>query len=603
MNVNQKPMTDEEKLLKMQQNQEEMLKPHYGIRGLEFKNFIKSILINRGKLRKDYVDFILNDENMEIYNKAFTSKTIKSNKIEIQEKNELNETIIKNYVVPDENSPNNFTIYKLIGEGVINNFFVFYVVKKFPFLDTASSVRTITLLKHKYNSKEYKNIFADVLGFSPFINSSSYEFNNSKFKLLDDIYSSFFGATEYIFDKEFINGIGYVICYDILQTLYNEIEIVVSTDSEDLGDPKTLLKELFQQHKNLGGLLYQTELDKELNLYKSQIFKVVNGYGPNKTEGGTKLFLADSESHFKKDAEKLASSKALLLLNQSGYYNVKKIRIETDPDKKNIIYGDRGITFKNFINTLLDKGNIKEKYKNILLSEESLKIYDKAFTSNTSNLDENFIQNKNSKNNYEVYEILGDGVFENFIGCYIINRFPELKTPVDENILYKMKSTYRSKNIFSSTAETLGFLPYITASVHQHRTSKKNLLEDTFEAFFGATSSILNNIKNAIGYSICYDILKVIYDQKNITTNIETLIDPFSVLKEFFEKNKNLGIIFEDWSLDNTTGITYHVCNLYRKLDNNLIFIGKGTGSKRTSAKLHAATNAINNLRKQGYKI
>jgi dsRNA-specific ribonuclease len=599
-----KILTEEEKLVKMQQNQEEMLTPHYGIRGNEFKNFIENILINRGKVRKEYIYKILNDENMEIYNKAFTSKTIKSYKNEVEESNELGQNIIKTYVVPDENSPFNNTVYKIIGEGVINNFFVFYVKKRFPFLNTASSVRTITLLKHNYNSKKYKNILAEKLNIAPFINSSTYEFNNSKFKLLDEIYSSFFGATEYIFDKEFMNGIGYIICYDILKSLYDEIDIEITPDSEDLGDPKTLIKELFQQHKNIGVLLYETVQDKHRNVFKSIVYRVVNGKGPTKTEDGTKIFLAEAESQYKKEAEKDASSIALQILNKMGYYNIKKIRVETNPDKINIIYGDRTYRFKNFISNLLNKGDIKEKYKNILSTNSSLQIYNDAFTSNSANLDENLAQNKNSKDNYEVFEILGDGVFDNFISSYIVNRFPELQTPKDENVLYKMKSNYRSKNVFSSTAESLGFLPFITASVYQHNTGRKNILEDTFEAFFGATASILdNNVKNGIGYSVCYDILKSIYDEKKITADIESLIDPFSVLKEFFEKNKNLGIIVEDWSIDIVGDMKYHVCTLYRKFEDKLIFLGKGSGSKRASAKVHAATNAVNNLKKEGYVL
>ena len=60
-----------------------------------------------------------------------------------------------------------------------------------------------------------------------------------------------------------------------------------------------------------------------------------------------------------------------------------------------VIYnGSRGDDFKNTIYSVLQKGHLKTQYIGWLMSDDSLRIFNDVFTSNTANVLEN----------YEVYE-------------------------------------------------------------------------------------------------------------------------------------------------------------------------------------------------------
>ena len=140
-------------------------------------------------------------------------------------------------------------------------------------------------------------------------------------------------------------------------------------------------------------------------------------------------------------------------------------------DKEKLIYfnAPRGERFKNLIKKMLVLGKIKDHYISQLLSNEALSIYSKAFTSNsiTSYLDPMSLkieEDKESSNNYEMLEKLGDGVFDNFIGWYAFRRFGNINTVNQVKVVHIIRSKYGSKNEFSPIAEKLGFWPFISAA-------------------------------------------------------------------------------------------------------------------------------------------
>ena len=95
-------------------------------------------------------------------------------------------------------------------------------------------------------------------------------------------------------------------------------------------------------------------------------------------------------------------------------------------EKLTFYYGLRNQSFKNLLWNILRKGKLKEHYINCLLTPEALAEYDKAFTSSTisSHVDPTSGKievNKIISNNYETYEKLGDGIFDNFIGLIKFN--------------------------------------------------------------------------------------------------------------------------------------------------------------------------------------
>ena len=263
-------------------------------------------------------------------------------------------------------------------------------------------------------------------------------------------------------------------------------------------------------------------------------------------------------------------------------------------EKLTYYYGPRDESFKKVVRDILLKGNLKPKYLDMLLTDDSLEIYGKAFTSNSihSYLDEmtdKIIEDPNSDDNYEVYEKLGDGIFSNFIGWYAFRMLGQDKRVAQVKIYATIKSKYGAREEFAPVAENLGLWPYISASMYKRTHSKKSLLEDVFEAFLGATSYILDEkIRYGVGYAICYDILVSIFSTIKLQTEFEDLQDYVSKLNEFSLKNKGYKFEYEFNKVDRLTYAT-----VYRIMPNGIrVKFAEGTAANKPNSKKAAAENA-----------
>lgn len=267
-------------------------------------------------------------------------------------------------------------------------------------------------------------------------------------------------------------------------------------------------------------------------------------------------------------------------------------------EKLTFYYGLRNQSFKNLLWNILKKGKLKEHYINCLLTPEALAEYDKAFTSSTISshvdLTSGKIEvNKIISNNYETYEKLGDGIFDNFIGWYAFRRFGEVNNLEQVKLLHIIRSKYGSKKEFAPISESLGFWPYISSSVYARNHEKKKLLEDVFEAFLGVTSFILDkNFRNGVGYAICYDILASIFDNIKFSTDFSEMIDYVTKLKQVFDKVKNVKIEYQDRKI----GDQIHIMIYQRAQNGEYKLIGTGVSTNKKDAKQNAAENAFKNL-------
>ena len=256
-----------------------------------------------------------------------------------------------------------------------------------------------------------------------------------------------------------------------------------------------------------------------------------------------------------------------------------------------IYNGSRNQDFKNVLHSLLKKSNIKHHYIDIILSHDNMSIYNDVFTT----------QNVNYNNNYEVYEQLGDVIVNSFLVWYFHRRFPKLKCTEGVRVVARLRIKYAAKNTFYKIAENLGFWPFISGTTEERQTRKKDILEDVFEAFIGATVHILDtNFKEGVGYAVIYQILKGIFDKIPISLKYEDLYDSITRLKETFDyfKTPILGVQEKNFNRNDDNIV---VCVLYRNFQNKKIEIGKGYASKKNDAEQFAAKNALDNLRKQGY--
>jgi dsRNA-specific ribonuclease len=291
-----------------------------------------------------------------------------------------------------------------------------------------------------------------------------------------------------------------------------------------------------------------------------------------------------------------------------------------------IIYqGLRGPPFKALITKLMERSKLKKKFIDVLTSDENMKLFSKAFTAASAD----------PKNNYEIYEQLGDLSANKFIVWYAYRRFPQLRCPLGVKVVARLRINYGSKQSFSSIAEKLEFWPYISAaeegtdrSAKYRSRHKKDLLEDVLEAFIGCTEEILDDeYVPGVGYAIVYDILASIFDDIPISLRFEDLIDAKTRMKEIFD---SFGQTIGSYQFIDTREERGHhsemnsvaVSKLYRvphgahkrptkttDMDGNStlranrgwILIGEGEGTTKSNAQQQASEEGIITLNRAGY--
>lgn len=292
--------------------------------------------------------------------------------------------------------------------------------------------------------------------------------------------------------------------------------------------------------------------------------------------------------------------------------------------EQEIYLGSRGEDFRNLITGILKRGKLKPKYIDSILTEKGMKAYGNAFTASSAD----------PVNNYERFEQIGDVSANKFIVWYAYRRFPQLDCTEGVKVVARLRINYGAKESFAPMAEKLGFWDFISCAEDgadkgkKYRVRhKKDLLEDTFEAFIGCTEYLLDKeYRPGVGYGIVYDILSDIFDELPISLRFEDLFDAKTRLKETFDINSELGDwIFIDKRVDTgIEGYTLAQSYLYRappgtnprpyrqktgpgKRDfeeypqSDWELIGEGTSSKKGDAQQKAATQGIETLKNIGY--
>lgn len=275
------------------------LQVHEGTRGKPFKEFIKRLLAPI--LSKEYLHFLLTDECLKEFDRAFTSKLA--------------------------NPTFNYERYEQLGDVSVNKFIVNYMYHRFPQLDHPDGVDLVARLKIKYASKDQLQLFATNEGMWPFITCVSEERTTSnRQSLLEDVFEALCGVTESLIDNfvsqhagggsltrkdnSFI-GVGFHFVYQMLKNMFDKVDI--SLRYEDLVTAKTIFNELKSQLKQ-GTLSLETmKQDQDGSKWESEGIILWHG---------RREVLGRGVASGKKDAEEQAASNTLKVLKQK--YNIHK---------------------------------------------------------------------------------------------------------------------------------------------------------------------------------------------------------------------------------------------------------------------------------------
>lgn len=274
----------------------------------------------------------------------------------------------------------------------------------------------------------------------------------------------------------------------------------------------------------------------------------------------------------------------MVLLN-----NIKLNKMEQVQPPVVIYNGIRGESFKNLLITILKRGKVNDSIIEKILDEEGLKLCDTAFTHPSVDNDIN----------YEYLEFLGDGVINTAIVWYISKRFPQLKGSKGVKILARLKINLISKKSFSKCAQNLNLWDYISCSETIRNTCKKKVMEDVFEALFGAITYLMDTkIFQSSGYAVVYAIVSNLFDEMNISLKYEDLFDARTRIKELFDFYKDIGELKYETTKDNAVFFTeaYLI-----KPDGTKIFLGNGSANTKGDSIHNASHYAINTLKTMGY--
>lgn len=253
-----------------------------------------------------------------------------------------------------------------------------------------------------------------------------------------------------------------------------------------------------------------------------------------------------------------------------------------------IIYGTRDAKFWQMIRSVIEKSGLKKEYIDKLLNDKYAQdMYNSVFTHFSAD----------NEKNYEWLEILGDSTLNKCVVWYISKRFPELRCPEGVKIIARLKINLISKKTFAEIATKLNWWEFVTAEEEIKQTKKKKLMEDIFEAFFGATEMLIDSIVYpGSGYAICYRIVAMLFNELDISLSYESLYDPITRLKEVFDFFKDIGTF--QFTSDKKDG--YQHVNLLQVLRGQRIVIGFGIASLLDDAKQKACQRGLENLKSRG---
>lgn len=264
---------------------------------MEFKTFIED-LIKRLVKSPATQAILLSADALRIYEMAFTCN--------VQDK--VDDCFILH---PDNGT---YEVYEQIGDAIIKVFMATYFYRRFPKLwKNNNGVKIVARLMIKYGSKEVLASLSELYKFDEYILVKGEVSSQQRLaSLLEDVFEAFIGATSIIVDCSHNTiGIGNIVCYEILERIYNQIDISLSY--ENLFDSKTRLKELVDLFKaKMGDISYSTKKE--------------GGYINVAITWDNKLVIGSASDPLKIKAERLAAEMALEYLKARGFE--KKVQKE-----------------------------------------------------------------------------------------------------------------------------------------------------------------------------------------------------------------------------------------------------------------------------------
>lgn len=200
--------------------------------------------------------------------------------------------------------------------------------------------------------------------------------------------------------------------------------------------------------------------------------------------------------------------------------------IKVFPLKENVKDVKEFAEFKDFIKYLLsNECKLEDKWVTLFTEEPKyLNEFRLAFTHRS-------FDRENPTNNYEYYELIGDGFLNANAMYYYTKKFPQLKDPRVVGFLTRLKFVGISKPQFASLARQMGFYKWIRTDTEEtKRHDQQSLLEDTFEAFAGCLLTLADSLYQYSGNALVSKFIETQGEKIKFSLKYRDLYDGKSIL-------------------------------------------------------------------------
>lgn len=266
-------------------------------------------------------------------------------------------------------------------------------------------------------------------------------------------------------------------------------------------------------------------------------------------------------------------------------------------------FGVRGNEFKQYISNFLSKYIQEITIFNLL--KERMDVFEKVFTS--ERVDETA--------NWQIFEQLGDLSINKAIVSFVYAKYPFLRDSRAVKVVARVRINIGSKSTFHKIGKELGFLPYISALNEDFKINEDSLVEDVFEAIFGAIETLIDEQHEiGYGYQIVYRMYEQIMremDEKNIvrlSLAYDDLYDAKTRFKEVCDLPHVAEAIGKLQFVDSVENETKALVSVYAVKTEGMksrILISTGMSEAPIDAKMEAHQDAsrkgLIRLREMGY--
>jgi dsRNA-specific ribonuclease len=252
----------------------------------------------------------------------------------------------------------------------------------------------------------------------------------------------------------------------------------------------------------------------------------------------------------------------------------------------------RDDTFKYFIQNVLSTGKcIDTEVLEYLTNEENLAVYAAVFTHPSACADD--------VANYEFWEFLGDSVVNKCVMHYLCHKYSHMRSKKSVKVLARVKVNYISKKWLAWFGDAFHFWSFIKADEKVLHSQKTKLLEDVFEAFFGATEMLLDQKYNVgVGYYVCQNIMDEILVHNDMDLEYNNLFDAKTRLKELFDaiRHEQPTYTWVNHTIHTHNNPVFEVtCSA--TFGGRAYLLGRGRGQLKIEAQQDAAERALETMK------